>query len=451
MPTGFPSRFPVRNPSFIRERITSEGVPFVTGGSSVNFWSGRKGGGGTVFGAVGVGNAYRGQWIDSITITANVPCVVQTYGPYLVYQSASTPLGSSQVQSAQYTVGPAGLVIPVNSFWGADIAALQMALISVPTQDPAMQRSFVSNSGGTNLSVTKSATTDNLNSTYFYTLTASNSSGSTASGTTTITDTIPPDCDVVSTSGTGWTASVTGGVMTATSTTSQATGTSFAALTVTLRARTAVQLSYSTHGWQTDFDVFSDLAPIVWCGTSITAGTGSSYSASYPYLMRNWFRDTKGVLTRVVNKAISGSTSTHHEYLRAFNGRYTLNDAPFMVFWEHGINDISQNVTTATTQANLTKWLAYWNTFYPNTWCVVLSPWPTSNVTNEANLATLRTALASTMSTVGGAKNIWIPGTGTMFNPATQAATYIPDGIHLNDAGCALAATTIQAALTSIF
>jgi hypothetical protein len=122
-----------------------------------------------------------------------------------------------------------------------------------------------------------------------------------------------------------------------------------------------------------------------------------------------------------------------------------------MVFWEHGINDISQSVTTATTQANLTKWLNYWNTFYPSTWCVVLSPFPTGNTTNESNLATLRTALASTMSSIGGSKNVFVSGTGTMFNPVTQINTYTGDGIHLNDAGCALAATTIQAALTSIF
>lgn len=451
MPSGLPARFPTGSVMSIKERVLQQGIPFLNGGSSITFWSGRKGGGGTVFGAVGIGSTFRAQWIDSVTITANIPCLIQTIGPYLTYQSASSALGSTSVTSAQYVVGPAALTIPLNCYWGADTALMNMALISVPTQDPATQRALVSNSGGTALTVTKSATTDNNNSTFSYTLTASNASGSTASSTTTVTDVIPPDCDVTATAGTGWTISVSGGVLTATSTTSQATGTSFPAITVTLRAKTAVQLAYSNHGWQCDFDAFSDLPPIVWCGTSISAGTGTAYYTSFPYLIRNWFRDTKNTNTRIINKAISGSNSTHHEYLRSFNGRYNLNETPFAVFWEHGINDVAQGVSTATTQANLTAWLKYWNTFYPNTWCIVLSPFPTGNSTNEAALATLRTALASTVSTVGGSKNIWVSGTGSMFNPATQINTYTSDGIHLNDAGCAIAATTIQSALTSYF
>lgn len=385
-----------------------------------------------------------------MTLTANIPCVVQSIGPYLTYQSTTVALGSTAVQSAQYAVGPNGLTIPVNSYWGADIAVMNIALISVPSQDPAIQRALVSNSGGTTLAVAKSATTDNNNSTYSYTLTTSNSSGSTASGTTTVTDPLPPDCDVVSTAGTGWTISVSGGVLTATRSDSLSTGASFATITVTLRAKTGVQLAVASAGWQCDFDSFSDLPPVVWCGTSISNGTGSTYAASFPYLMRNWLRDTKGINTRVNNKAISGSNSTHHEYLRAFNGRYNLNEAPFMVFWEHGINDVAQSVATATTQSNLTNWLKYWNTFYPNTWCVVLAPFPNANTTNEAGLATLRTALASTMSTVGGAKNVYVSGTGNMFNPVTQSATYLSDGTHLNDAGSALAATTIQSALNGL-
>ncbi|MFN9917414.1 MAG: hypothetical protein ACK53L_32820, partial [Pirellulaceae bacterium] len=118
----------------------------------------------------------------------------------------------------------------------------------------------------------------------------------------------------MATSGTGWTVSVSGGVLTATSTTSVNSGASLPTLTVTLQATRSVQISLSAHGWQTDFDVFADLPPIVWCGTSISAATGTSYSTSYPYLIRNWFRDTKGINTRVSNRAISGSQSTHHEY-----------------------------------------------------------------------------------------------------------------------------------------
>lgn len=450
MPSGLPSRFPTRNPASIKERIMQEGIPFLTGSSSVVFWSGKRGQGGVNFGGAGVGATHRGQWIETITITASLPSVVQVIGPYLTYQSTTTALGSSTVQAAAYTIGPSGLTIPVGSYWGADMPTMNVALLAVLSQDPSTQRALVSNSGETTLAVAKSATTDNNNSTYSYTLTASNSSGSTASGTTTVTDTIPPDCDVVSTAGTGWTISVSGGVLTATRSDSLSTGASFAAITVTLRAKTGVQLAVASAGWQTDFDAFSDLPPVVWCGTSISNGTGSTYAASFPYLMRNWLRDTKSINTRVNNKAISGSTSTHHEYLRAFNGRYNLNETPFMVFWEHGINDVAQSVATATTQSNLTKWLNYWNTFYPNTWCVVLAPFPNANTTNEAGLATLRTALASTMSTVGGAKNVYVSGTGNMFNPVTQSATYLSDGTHLNDAGSALAATTIQSALNGL-
>jgi lysophospholipase L1-like esterase len=379
-------------------------------------------------------------------MTSNVPCLVQTLGPYL------NTVNGGVVQSAQYFVGPSGVSIPINSFFGGDIANINISLMSVPSQDPGVYRSLVSNSNGTALTVAKSGTTDNSNTTYSYNLTASNASGSTATGTTTITDTLPPEVDFVSASGTGWTVSVSGGVLTATSTTSQNTATSFPVLTVTIRAQRAVNVAWSANGWFTDFDVFADLPAIVWCGTSITSGAGATtYAKNFPYLIRNWFRDTKGINTRVTNRAIDGSTSTHHEYLRASNGRYSHNEPPFMVFWEHGINDVSQGLSTATTQANLTAWLKYWNTFYPSTWCVVLAPWPTGGSTNESSLVTLRAAIASTMSTTGGSKNIYVSGTGSMFSASTQSSTYTTDNVHLNDAGCALAATTIQSALTSYF
>jgi hypothetical protein len=451
MPSGIPSRFPVRNPAWIKERVQNEGIPFWSTWGSNTFWYGKTGAGGASIGGIYIATAYRAAYIDSITVTASIPAVIQILGPYLTYGGSALPAGG--VQSASYHIGPGGLTIPIDSFFGPDNSGLGAALLSVPSQNPSMYRAFVANSGGTTLSVAKTFNSNNSADTtnYSYTLSVSNASGSTASGTTTITDTVPPDAAVVATSGTGWTVSVSGGVLTATSTTSVNSGASLPTLTVTLQATRSVQINLSAHGWQTDFDVFADLPPIVWCGTSISAATGTSYSTSYPYLIRNWFRDTKGINTRVSNRAISGSHSTHHEYLRAFNGRYTFNEAPFVVFWEHGVNDVAQGVSTATTQSNLTKWLNYWNTFYPQTWCVVLNPFPTGNSSYETGLATLRTAIASTMQTVGGSKNIFISQTGSMFNPTTQSGTYTSDNIHLNDAGCALAASTIQTALNSYF
>jgi lysophospholipase L1-like esterase len=436
----------------------AEGAPLHAGGSSKLHWYGRYYAGGVPTGDWSIGianNAYRAHWLDAVTLTSNIPVVVQVLCPYLTLSGSPMPASAATV--GQYCIGPSGITIPINALLGADLNKnMGSAIMSVPSQDPALTRAFVSNSNGTALNIVKgtsgfSSIDAGNQRDYYYDLTVNNASGSAASGTTTITDTMPPDCDVVSTSGAGWTVSFSGATLTATSTATVANGASMTALRVTLRARTAVHFCWSAHGYQADFDVFADLPAILWCGTSITAGTGTTYASSYPYLVRNWFRDTKGINTRVLNKAISGSQSSQHEYLRAFTTRYNVNEPPFAVFWEHGINDVIQGVATATTQANLTAWLRYWNTFYPSTWCVVLSPWPTGNVTNEANLATLRTALASTMSSIGGSKNIWVPGTGTMFNPVTQAATFIPDGIHLNDAGCALAATTIQSALNGYF
>jgi lysophospholipase L1-like esterase len=458
MPSGLPARFPTKSLTAIKDRILAEGFPFHAGGSSKLFWYGRYYAGGVPTGDWSLGtanNAYRAVWIDSVTLTANVPVVLQVSSPYLILGGSPAPASSATAGS--FCVGPSGITIPMNQLLGADsLRNMSSQILSVPSQDPALTRAFVSNSGGNALTIVKGtsgySSIDAGNTRdYYYDLTVSNSSGSTASGTTTITDTIPPDADVVSTSGSGWTVSVSGQTLTATSTTSVANGGTMTALRVTLRARTAVHLNWSAHGYQCDFDVTADLPTILWCGTSISAGTGTTYANSYPYLMRNWFRDTKNINTRVLNKAISGTQSSQHEYLRAFTGRYTVNEPPFMVCWEHGINDVIQGVTTATTQQNLTAWLRYWNTFYPSTWCVVLSPFPTGNTTNESNLATLRTALASTMTSIGGSKNVWVSGTGNMFNPVTQINTYTGDGIHLNDAGCALAATTIQSALNSYF
>jgi uncharacterized repeat protein (TIGR01451 family) len=454
MPSGLPARFPTKSLTAIRDRVIHEGFPFHSGGQAKLFYYGRNYAGGLGFGDWSLGSAnatYRAVWIDAVTISSNVPVVVTFFAPYLLIGGSAIPAASQTV--TYYNVGPSGLTIPMNQLLGPDSNRnMSSALLSVPSQDPSLTRALASNSGGNALTASKGATIDTGNQReFYYDITVANSSGSSASGTTTLTDTIPPDCEVVSTSGSGWTVTLTGAALSATSTATVANGASFTALRVTLRAKTAVHLCYSAQGYQCDFDVTADLPPVLWCGTSISAGTGTTYANSYPYLFRNWLRDTKSINTRVLNKAISGSQSSQHEYLRAFTGRYNVNDPPLIVFWEHGINDVIQGVTTATTQANLTAWLRYWNTFYPATYCVVLSPFPTGNTTNESNLATLRTALASTMSTVGGSKNIWISGTGSMFNPVSQINTYTGDGIHLNDAGCALAATTIQSALTSYF
>ncbi len=66
-----------------------------------------------------------------------------------------------------------------------------------------------------------------------YTITVTNSGGSSTAGTVTVTDTLPAAFSSINASGTGWTCGVSGQTVTCTSTTVVAAGSSFAAITIT--------------------------------------------------------------------------------------------------------------------------------------------------------------------------------------------------------------------------
>lgn len=434
----------------IKDRALHEGIPFIQGSSQIVRFTGRTGTGGNQAGTISLRTVVKAAWIDCIVLSASEQCLLQILGPYLVAQgSTSTAVGNTTVQSAQILVGPGSVTIPINEFISLDRANMNVALISRIDQDPRHNIALAVNSGGASLTTSKSTNLSELTNSYSYTITVTNSSGSSATGTHTITETLPTGCRFISGSGTGWTIVESNGIVTCTSTTSIANnGTS--TITLIVAPRSSTTISATAYGYQVDHDIFTDAPAVVWCGTSITAGSSPSmYSTSYPYLIRNWLREIKNIHTRIVNRAIPGSTSSHHEYLRNFNGRYTFNEPPLFAFWEHGVNDVAQTVPQGTTVANMQAFANHMLRLYPNIKVFVLAPYPNGTVNTESSLAALRTALSAGVASLNNSQVQFISGTGNMFNPVTEINTYTSDGTHLNDAGNALAASVITNFLNS--
>jgi lysophospholipase L1-like esterase len=175
------------------------------------------------------------------------------------------------------------------------------------------------------------------------------------------------------------------------------------------------------------------------CGTSISFGTGSSTSEGmYTWLFRNWLRETKNYRIRRINRAISGSTSTHHESLRVLEGRYDFDKTKGVFIYEHGVNDVSQGLSTAISKANLLAMIRHKQRLYPDMTMLVLAPFPVSTA-QEANLAILSPALDTTVADVNDPKVIYVSTTRTCFDPVTDTT----DGIHPTETGNAKIATAI--------
>lgn len=321
--------------------------------------------------------------------------------------------------------------------------------------DPRLTQPQVTNSNANtnpnNLPVTKAGPTAVANSIRFtYTLTLTNSTGGSISGTTTIVETIPSGTRYISATGTGWTISESNGVLTCTTTDAIANnGTKV--ITVTLESKLRVTASLVAQGLLVDHDIDLDAPGIVWCGTSITAESSpTSYQTAYTYLIRNWLRDTRNVNTRVINRAVSGSSSVFHERARAFDGLYNFRDKVKAAIWEHGINDVAQAVSTATTIANLRAYIAHFRKTQGSSFPIfVFAAYPNGNSGNEASLVTLRAAIKADLISLNDPRVYYIESMGTLFNPATQSGTYTADGTHLNDAGNALVVTAFQNYITT--
>jgi len=424
----------------LRSRIIREGSPWATGGGAYLKWNGQSASGGLNVGGLSSGSSVKSIYAESIVISASKTCIMQPVGWYLKSPISGLPVGSTQVLSNQIVVSAGSSVtIPLNQLITPDRAMISVAVTSVIDQDPRVI--FPQISGGSvalktdvNDGTLLGPSTPISDGTFSYLLNARNASGSASSGTITLTHQLPSDVNYISSSGAGWTVNVVNGLLTAT-TSDVITNAGVKSLTVILSPKTAIYAGIAGFGYQADIDVNYDAPPIVWNGTSITAGTGvTNYTASYPYLIRNWIRDVKNVKTRVVNKAISGTSSVTHESLRAFSNRYDFADAPFAAVMEHGINNSAQAVATSVSVDNMKAYVKQMKAQGAK-WVFIFAPYPTGNAPLEALNATLSTALSAGVASLNDPKVRYVIETRSMWNPVTQDATYTTDQIHLTDAG----------------
>ncbi len=425
------ANFPVINNGYndFEEYLNAEGIyyPFY-GGSQGLIWTGASSSGGQFLGSnKSSWNVDNAQYIKSIQITSDTPCLVQVINSY---QTSSIPSTSSQ-----YMVNGT-ITIPVNAFQKIDQYG-NISLLNVPKSNP---NSINATCNQSNFIVSKSNTTvvnTNLK-TYSTTVTLTNYSGASSSGSLVVSDTLPVGCNFVSASGTGFTLAQSGNSYTMTTSDIIANnGTKTYTLTVQGILPISVNYSINTISISNDTDFAS--RPMVWAGTSITNGTGAtSYRANYTYLLKNYLKDTLNIQTRVVNKAISGSQTNTMEDYRKFNNWYDFKQDPKFLFIEHGTNDIGQSIPTATSVSNVTKIINYYRAKYPTCYIIILGSFPNGNSTNEAGLVIYRAAMQSLVSSYSAPEQVYIKyiaATGSAWNPVTQSSTYTTDGVHVNDAG----------------
>jgi hypothetical protein len=108
-----------------------------------------------------------------------------------------------------------------------------------------------------------------------------------------------------------------------------------------------------------------------------------------PWLINKFYRD-QGQDTRYILKAYPGSNTNGHESYRA-GGKYEFPQVD-SIFYNLGINDAAQGVTTATHSANVASLIAWKQKRYPKAKLVIFGTTPVQDATQEAALAAYRTA-----------------------------------------------------------
>jgi lysophospholipase L1-like esterase len=426
------ANFPVVNNGYndFNEYLAQEGI-YIPIGTSVSsnplIWTGQSSAGGQGVGGAnfnfGVDNT---SYYKSLTLGSNVPIVLQLLS---YYSSASIGVNSGSVL-VKDTVS-----IPFDILRKIDNSGLSFAILDVPQANPNSIYATVNQSG---FIVTKSLTTvvnSNLK-TYSVTVTLTNYSGSSSSGSLVISDTMPIGCNFVSATGTGFTLAQTGSSYTMTTTDVIANNGS-KTYTLTVQGTTIIDFTYLANGYSISNDTDYSLRPMVWAGTSITNGTGiSSYRSNYTYQLKNWIQDNLNVYSRVVNRAISSSQTTIMEDYRSFNNFYDFKVEPKFLFIEHGVNDIAQGISNATSVSNVTKMINYYRKKYPTCYIMILAPFPANAY--ESGLATYRTSMSNLVASYSSSDQVYlkyIAATGSVWNAATQGGTYTTDGVHVNAAG----------------
>jgi lysophospholipase L1-like esterase len=166
-----------------------------------------------------------------------------------------------------------------------------------------------------------------------------------------------------------------------------------------------------------------------------TAGV-TSKTQSMEWLLRNYFIG-KGIDTRIVTKAMSGSTSSDHEIKRALGG-YDLPQVDYL-HYQLGTNDAGNGISAATAQANLAAMIAYKQKRYPTAKMVVWGSTPRQDNTTETALAAIRSAQQAAVAAANDPKilyaslaNAFDRTQGTTFYAASDG---VGTGIHPNAAG----------------
>lgn len=184
-------------------------------------------------------------------------------------------------------------------------------------------------------------------------------------------------------------------------------------------------------------------------GDSILNGTVGVTDKKYSmeWLTRDYFR-SRGVNLRVINKAVSGSTSGDHERFRA-HGLYDLPQVDYL-HYQLGTNDAGAGVSSATYKANVAAMIAFKKAVYPNAQMVVWGPTPRQNSTYETALIAMRTAAQEAVTEAASSK-VRYASLATAFDRTVEAnfaaSDTSGDKVHPSNASHAAAYGLIQTAL----
>ena len=172
-------------------------------------------------------------------------------------------------------------------------------------------------------------------------------------------------------------------------------------------------------------------------GDSTWNGTGpSNVLTCIPWLINKFYRD-QGQDTRYILKAYSGSSSVGHENYRGA-GKYEFPQVD-AIFYNLGINDAGQSVSTATRTANVQALIAWKQRRYAKAKLVIFGTTPVQDNSLEAAIAAIRTADAATVAAAAD-PNILFCNLGASFDRTVGANYATSDGadgsrIHPVDTG----------------
>ena len=206
-------------------------------------------------------------------------------------------------------------------------------------------------------------------------------------------------------------------------------------LTRTIGSTTPISIGYHYSVAAIDFtDDDNYTAPFVleWFGDSKAFGTGTGEAITQiAFLSRNYFREL-GYDIRLRNNSVSGVTVGQQLYA-VQKGYYTFPMKSSLIFVDLGTNDFTQHAdSVANRTVRLVRSLLKIN---PVAKIVVLALLPRDDVSGrDALMATISTATASAIATVGSPRVYYCTNTRTAFT-ATDATMYIADKLHPSEIG----------------